>query len=127
MTAADVARIHDETAAPFFLIGELDRLLRHALSRSLDIQDVIKHCDPDGTRKINCFDDLSFGDYQRVLENPGLWATLGWPLHRATFTKRLDEIRVIRNDVMHFNPDPLAPNAVEQLRIIVKIVHKFVD
>jgi hypothetical protein len=61
-------------------------------------------CDTDGTRSIRSFDDLDIGDCQRSLENPGSWAELGWPVDRVAFDKRLDELRGVRNDVMHFTP-----------------------
>jgi hypothetical protein len=46
------------------------------------------------------------------------WAKLGWPLDRARSIKRLDELCLIRNNVMHFNPEPLPANTVERLRYI---------
>jgi hypothetical protein len=71
------------------------------------------------------FDDLEIGDYQRVLENPARWAKLRWPLDRATFIRRLDELRVIRNNVMHFNPEPVPADAVDKLRYILKLLRDF--
>lgn len=65
------------------------------------------------------------GDYQRVLENPARWAKLGWPLDRAAFIERLDEVRVGRNNVMHFNPEPVPGDAVEKLRYILKLLRDF--
>jgi hypothetical protein len=65
------------------------------------------------------------GDYQRVLENPDRWAKLGWPLDRATFIKRLDQLRAVRNNVMHFNPEPVPADAVEKLRYILKLLRDF--
>ena len=50
---------------------------------------------------------------------------LGWPLDRSTFIKRLDELRVIRNNVMHFNPEPLPANTVDRLRYILKLLRDF--
>ena len=82
-------------------------------------------CDLDGSRGIQSFDDLEMGDYQRVLENPDRWAKLRWPLDRATFIKRLDELRVVRNNVMHFNPEPVPADAVEKLRYVLKLLRDF--
>jgi hypothetical protein len=56
-----------------------------------------------------------------------MWEKLGWPLDRATVVKRLDELRGIRNDVMHFNPDPLPQDAVEKLRNALKLLHEYGD
>jgi hypothetical protein len=37
---------------------------------------------------------------------------LGWPLDRKLFIAHLDELRKMRNKVMHFNPDPVKPSEV---------------
>lgn len=78
-----------------------------------------------GRRSITSFDDLEMGDYQSILGNPDRWKQLGWPLHRATFIERLNELRLTRNDVMHFNPEPLPPNTVEKLRNMLKVLRGF--
>lgn len=41
------------------------------------------------------------------------------------FIKRLDELRVVRNNVMHFNPEPVPADAVEKLRYILKLLRDF--
>jgi hypothetical protein len=105
VTTADVVTAYGELVTPFFLIGELDQVLRQLISRTFALEEVTSLCDLDGSRAIQSFDDLEIGDYQRVLENPARWAKLEWPLDRATIVTRLDELRVIRNNVMHFNPD----------------------
>jgi hypothetical protein len=43
--------------------------------------------------KVGSFDDLSMGDYHWVLADSAMWDQLGWPLDRATFVERLDEIQ----------------------------------
>jgi CBS domain-containing protein len=125
VTTADVVRAYGELATPFFLIGELDQVLRWLIARTFTLEEVIALCDPDGRRPIRAFDDLDMGDYQRVLEHPALWARLRWPLDRVTFIKRLDELREVRNNVTHFNPDPLPDNTVEKLQYILKLVRDF--
>src|SRR5205814_2013936 len=102
----------------------LDRLLRRAIARAVPIDEVISHCDPQG-RRISGHKDMSMGDYQRVLENPALWSRLGWDLDQKSFVARLGEIRRIRNDVMHFNPDPVPPNTVDQLRSINEVLRRY--
>ncbi len=124
VTAADVAGRYGEMANPFILIGDLDRLLRRAITRMVEIDDVVAVCDPKGSR-IRKHDDMSMGDYQRVLESPALWAKLGWPLDRSAFVARLAEIRKIRNDVMHFNPDPVPEHTVAHLRRINALLRQY--
>ena len=125
VTTADVVGKYRELSTPFILIGELDQVLRQLISRTFTLEEVTSLCDADGSRSVKSFDDLDMGDYQRVLENPQRWAKLGWRVDRATFVKRLDDLRVIRNNVMHFNPEPLPANTVERLRYILKLLRDF--
>jgi CBS domain-containing protein len=125
VTTADVVGAYRELATPFFLIGELDQVLRQLITRKFTLDEVTSLCDQDGSKAIQSFDDLEMGDYQRVLENPDRWKQLGWPLDRAAFIKRLDELRLVRNNVMHFNPEPVPPDAVEKLRYILKLLRDF--
>jgi len=125
VTTADVVGAYRELATPFFLIGELDQVLRQLIARTFTLDEVTSLCDPDDSRSVQSFDDLEMGDYQRVLENPQRWEKLGWPLDRATFIKRLDELRMVRNNVMHFNPEPVPEDTVEKLRYILKLLRDF--
>ncbi|MFL6126111.1 CBS domain-containing protein [Actinophytocola sp.] len=121
VTTADVVQRYGEVATPFFQLGELDQTLRWILSRTFDVQAIQGLCN----RKINSFDDLSMGDYQRILENKDMWDKLNWPLDRPTFIARLEEIRGIRNKVMHFHPDPVPEDAVDKLRMFNTLLHQY--
>lgn len=125
VTTADVVHAYGELATPFFLIGELDQTLRQLIARTFTLEEVTSLCDPDGSRLINSYDDLDMGDYQRVLENPERWKKLGWPLDRAAFIKRLDKLRIVRNIVTHFDPDPIPEDSVEKLRLALKLLRDF--
>lgn len=126
VTSADVVHAYGGLATPFLLIGELDQLLRRLIYRTFDLEEVMSLCGP-RSQSLRSFDDLAFGDYRCVLENNASWAKLGWPLHRPTFVKRLDELRQLRNDIMHFNPDPVPVDAVDKLRNFIKLLHKYGD
>jgi CBS domain-containing protein len=123
VTTADVARRYGEMATPFFELGELDQTLRWILRGALDIATVQPHC----SRKVKTFDDLAFGDYEHILENKEIWKKLGWPLDRQAVIARLAEIRGIRNNVMHFHPDPISEEAINQLRYFNSLLHRYRD
>jgi CBS domain-containing protein len=122
VTTADVVTAYGDLATPFLLIGELDQTLRRVVEGAFVLDEVVDRCGEGRSEKIGSFDDLTMGDYQRVLENPACWARLGWPLDRAVFVARLDEIREIRNDVMHFDPDPLPDDAIPKLRNFLRVL-----
>ncbi|MEV7445354.1 CBS domain-containing protein [Streptomyces sp. NPDC091204] len=125
ITVADVAAEYGATARPFLLIGDLDRQLRRVISEGLDLAEVIALCDPDGRRKLAAFDQLSYGDYQQVLGNQEQWDKLGWPLDRKSFIARLDELREIRNELMHFNDkDKAGDSAIPMLRNMIELLRE---
>ncbi|WP_327243241.1 hypothetical protein [Streptomyces sp. NBC_01320] len=125
VTTADVVTAYGELAAPFFLIGELDQRLRQIISRNFNIEDVKIICNSDGRKPITCFDDMAFGDYQWVLQAADSWTRLGWALDRKVFAARLDEIRLIRNDIMHFNPDSPGFDSVQKVRNMIKLIRDY--
>ena len=122
VTAADVAEIYHGLSTPFLVIGDLDRMLRALIEESLPLDQIIRLTDKYKPGKVKTVDDLDFGDYCNVLGNKELWPSLNWPVDRREFGKRLEEIRLIRNDVMHFNPDPIPDDTVELLRHVVRLV-----
>lgn len=121
VTTADVAQHYGDMATPFFQLGEMDQTLRWIVGRTLEIETLQKVC----RRRIGSIDDLSFGDYQRVLEDADVWTKLGWPLDRVSFVARLEKIRQIRNKVMHFHSDPIPEGTVDQLRQFNKLLHHY--
>jgi len=126
VTNADVVKAYGELATPFLLIGELDQLLRRVISKNFSLKQVITLCDEEGNRRLLSYDDLSIGDYERVLQNPGNWAALRWPLDRGCFVARLTELREVRNDIMHFNPDPVSDGVVAKIRYMVRVLKDYV-
>ncbi|WP_181548931.1 hypothetical protein [Micromonospora saelicesensis] len=124
ITAADVVRKYDETATPFFLIGEIDQELRQLLQNTFDEETVRQACSSAGS-SFRSFDSMSIGQYQAVLDNPDCWQQLDWPLDRRVFIKRLDQLRKVRNNVMHFNPDPVRHTDVDKLRHFLDLIRRY--
>lgn len=126
ITTADVALAYGELSMPFLLVGQIDMLLRRLITRHLVLEDLISICDPESLRQLHDFDELTFGDYQRALESPPVWEQLNWRIDRPTFGHRLDEIRRLRNDITHFNPDPLPADAMNTLRSFMLFLKHYV-
>ncbi|MEU4712084.1 CBS domain-containing protein [Micromonospora purpureochromogenes] len=124
VTAADVVRKYDETATPFFLIGEIDQELRQLIVNTFDEETVRQACIA-ARLTFRSLDTMSIGQYQAVLDNATCWEQLGWPLDRRVFIARLDELRKVRNNVMHFNPDPVRPSEVAKLRTFLSLIRRY--
>jgi hypothetical protein len=65
--------------------------------------------------RVNRIADLTFGEYVRLLQHPQIWAKLKLKVDCGTLTALLEEVRVIRNDVMHFDSDPMTPDELGTL------------
>jgi predicted transcriptional regulator len=116
ITTADLSLQFATLAGPFLVLGEIERRLRQALSAHFDPGDLAEVRDPSDThRTIDSANDLTLGETLRFLERPARWERLGWPVDRAEFVAALNEVKDIRNEVMHFSPDPLSRAQEEAL------------
>lgn len=107
VTSADLSLEFENLAGPFFLLGEIERRLRRVIERRFPLEEIktMVHA-TDATRTVEGADDLSFGEIVRHLEQPACFERTGWPVDRVLVLQRLEQIREIRNDLMHFSPDP---------------------
>lgn len=116
VTATDLGVQLGRLGEPFLLLGEIENYLRRAIEGRFSIEQLRAVKDPADPRVVNGVEDLTFGEYIRLLENSVNWGALKIPLDRAEFVKGLGEIREIRNDVMHFDPDGPSEEDLATLR-----------
>jgi CBS domain-containing protein len=117
VTTSDLSLQFRQLGEPFLLLGEIENHIRFLIDGVYTPDELKRSSDPSDTeRVVVTVADLSFGEYLRLLQQPANWAKLGIPIDRAEFVKRLDEIRKIRNDVMHFDPDPMEDGTLIALR-----------
>ncbi|WGS22310.1 MULTISPECIES: hypothetical protein [unclassified Bradyrhizobium] len=105
--------------APDFESNYIDAPLQIApvVADRFSTNDLTDVRDPsDGSRTIKGPDDLAFGEYLRLLEKPDRWKQFGLAIDRSSFCNDLDNIRRIRNDVMHFDSDGVLPKELDNLR-----------
>ena len=117
VTASDLAQQFRQLAEPFLLIGEIENHVRRLIRGKFTVEELSKvKDDEDEGRSIDRVEDLTFGEYIRLFENSARWKKLNLPIDRRVFVKRLDEVRKIRNDVAHFDPDGLSEGNLKTLR-----------
>jgi CBS domain-containing protein len=122
VTASDIALQFEEISTPFLLLAEIENNLRALISKKLTIDDMKRACGEEYLPKeFSAVSELTFGNYVRILEHVDNWAKLGLHLHRLVFCSELSEINAIRNDVMHFDPDPLSEQDLSKLRNVAKM------
>jgi CBS domain-containing protein len=123
VTTTDLSLQFRQLAEPFILVGEIENYIRRLIDGKFTVEQLSSVRDPnDDKRHIDTVADLTFGEYLRLLEKPDNWEHLKIPVHRQTFIKHLDVVRDLRNDVMHFNPDPFDEEALEKLRLFANFM-----
>jgi predicted transcriptional regulator len=117
VTASDLSLEFQALSEPFLLLREIELHIRKLLDAKLDTADLDKIMTPQVTsRKAQNFADLSFGEYVRLIQHPGCWSRLGLTVDSGVLIGLLEEIRIIRNDVMHFDPDPMTAEELGKLK-----------
>jgi len=117
VTATDINDQFRQLAEPFLLLADIETQLRNLIGPKFSAEELQRAKDPsDENRQVQEVADLTFGEYLRLLENGENWERLGLQLDRKTFIKDLERIRDVRNDVMHFDPDPMGSEDTRTLR-----------
>jgi CBS domain-containing protein len=128
VTASDFNQQFHNLAEPFLLIGEIENGVRQMLHGKFTAEELTTAKAPgDDARTIASINDLTFGEYQRLLESPDMWIKVGLQIDRNEFVDRLKQVRDIRNDVMHFEPEGLDVSDLALLREFAQFLKRLRD
>jgi len=123
VTTADLTLEFHALAEPFLLIGEIENHLRHLIGSRFSLEELRQARNTvDQSRDVAAVDDLTLGEYIRLLQVDSNWNRLSLRLDRATFVEWLDQVRQVRNDVMHFDPDPVSMERLQLLREVTRMM-----
>lgn len=126
ITAADLGIQFSELSEAFLKIGQIEAILRMIIEKYYPLNEIREAKDPSDTeRSIESVDDLTFGEYKRLLESAEKWGKyFTQNTSRKVFIETLDEVRLIRNDVMHFDPAGIEE---EDLSTLSTALHFFIS
>ena len=117
ITKKDLGRRLQELTSPFVTLGEIERGLRTLIDAAEFTGNELKAMalDPTSEREVKTINDLTLGEYQRLLQQPEAWNRVGLVIDKKTFSDGLDRVRRVRNGVMHF--DPSGPTDADRKRL----------
>lgn len=128
ITASDFNEQFRKLAEPFLLVGEIENGVRRMLHGKFTVAELKAAKFPDDAeREVEGVADLTFGEYLRLVESEKQWKKLKLEIDRVEFIKRLEKIREIRNDVMHFDPDGLEDEDLNTLREFAQFLKRLRD
>jgi hypothetical protein len=117
VTVNDLSLQFQQLAEPFLLLREIENRIRLIIGDAFSPAELSDIPDSeDNGRAVKSIHELTFGQYIRLLQNPDSWKKTNVSIDRAAFCDQLETIRKIRNDVMHFNPDPMKAEDLQLLR-----------
>ncbi len=123
ITAWDLAAEFEKLIGPFKWIGEIELRLRQCLITRLGKAEIVSFLNRDADLVGADAEQLTLGNLVRVFENSDMWGKLRLPFDRVIFTHALDEIREMRNRLMHFR-DELKEEEIERLRSFCQTVRR---
>jgi len=125
ITTSDLSLQFQQLSEPFLLLSEIENHVRLVIDGKFTADELASAKDSaDPERLIESVADLTLGEYIRLLENPLNWEKTGLTVDRKVFVRELDNVRRIRNDVMHFDPDGITPDDHKLLRHFLQFMHE---
>jgi CBS domain-containing protein len=124
VTTADLTDQFQLRTEPFFQLGEIERRLRRGIDQAFSIDEL--QCVASRRSPIVSVDEMTFYQYVRLLDDDVRWQKLNWRVARPDFVAELDEVRRIRNPIMHFRTDLLTPEQQEQLKSLLRSMRRLV-
>jgi hypothetical protein len=116
VTSTDFAAELGEHSYAFMCLRTIEMLIRKKLHPQLVSSDLTNLEEYSRARAESDPALLTFGENVRLLERHEIWCRLRVIIDKSEFTKRLLEIRDVRNEVMHFGPDPLDAEQKKSLK-----------
>ena len=120
VTATDLTDQLGQFAELFLFVGEIEGHLRNLIHGKFTLDQLSAASEH---QLVEGSSDLTFGGFCRLLENTDNWKRLNLAIDRVEFVKCLNDVRELRNDIMHFNPDGLD----EDQRRAIRNVARFFD
>lgn len=120
LTLFDLALLFKLELEPFIELRAIETTLRKYIGNSINETQFLSFCNKNLSKRIKTPNDLTFGQYLRILGEESFWDEFQIPLHKETFLKKLDTIRLIRNKVMHFKTDKVTKTELKHLKDINK-------
>ena len=124
VTTTDIGEQFISMAEPFLIIEQIENHIRRLLDQKFTTEELaLQQTYEEKPKEITSLADLTFGHYIKIIEDPKKFEKLKVNIDRALLIRQLDEVRKIRNDVMHFDPEGITYESLELLRQTVAFLH----
>lgn len=123
ITAVDMSSTYKLLTEQFLLIEQIERQVRLLLDDQYTLAEINALISTEeGQQEVQSIDDLTFGQYVRIIESPDNWAKLNLFFDKDILHGLLGEVRDIRNDIMHFDPAGIDSEQLDKLSEICRFL-----
>ncbi|MYZ37567.1 MULTISPECIES: CBS domain-containing protein [unclassified Streptomyces] len=127
VTGHDLAHRFEQELRPYALIQELELRLRRALRKALmQVKEIhgAYGLPGDPARIVKLANQgMNFSDYITLLKRDDVWRATGWQFPQQSFAERMDRVRKIRNETMHFHTsDDDRISAVKEIQVALQML-----
>ncbi|MFI1200680.1 CBS domain-containing protein [Streptomyces sp. NPDC020883] len=127
VTPSDVAVEFRSRVSPFVLVEEVEQRLRRIVDQRVS-PDHIRECIAARNKKKAAEAEdasaLTLGNYRHLFLLPEAWKEAGLPVDQHYFTEALKRCADLRNDLMHFSPDPVSDGDIQFLNGLLDLLRK---
>lgn len=127
ITSSDLSRQYHLLAEPFLIVGEIEIGIRGLLELKLEKPDLQFGKFNATDDEIKSVDEMTFGQYCILFEKDEIWRKLGLSIDKKEFVAMMHNVREIRNDVMHFDPDGLENDDINNLKKVATFFKRLRD
>jgi predicted transcriptional regulator len=124
ITTADITAQFISNTEPFVILEEIELQIRNMLKKGEFLVDELKNLKTESGKDVNSIDDLTFAQYLEVIGNKANWDRLGLCVDKTVLLKHLQEVRAIRNDVMHFSPEGISTTQRQTLKLTAEFIRE---
>lgn len=124
VTTTDLAGQYHALSEPFLLISQIESSIRRILDAHAPVEALQDAKFGEDERVVRRPEDLTFSEYKTVLADDRVWERLGLNLSKSAVLAILEDVRVARNDIMHFHPDDEAEGTIVILRNAAQALEK---
>lgn len=129
VTSSDLSLQFRTIAGPFLLVREIELHVRQLLLKAEltdDDFDLLRSSDHP-SRKPQNVHQLNFGECILLLQREEIWSRLGLPIDGGELIRLLNDVRGIRNEVFHFDPDPMTADELSILNRAARFLRELYE
>jgi CBS domain-containing protein len=119
ITVGDLAEAFERLAVPFLRIGVAERLLRDVVEAHFSVEEIRAVVQGRERDPSHPAEDATFGELMRLFDSEERWHRLNWRIDRKVFRGHLDDVRVFRNDLMHFRSEEVSQERVDDVKQLI--------